>query len=262
MGTVCPASRSRGFDNRLPSWYNPAMTRIFWIVPLLAFLGAGLAAQADPGMGFFEEGEAGPQVKAFVLALDGGWTMNCYLAWDPVTRQALVIDPGAAAPDLLDFVRQQGLQVLAVLNTHGHTDHVGGNAWMAARLETRFFLHRADRSLAAKTTGPAFVFSDYPADGRLRLGSLEVEVIPTPGHTPGSVCFRTRNILFSGDTLFAGGVGKAYGGTTRQRRTNLQMEVDVIRKRLLPLPALTRVFPGHGPATTIGAERAFNRFVR
>ncbi len=238
------------------------MMRLLWIVPLLGFLEAGLAAQTDPALGFFEEAAAGPQVKAFALPLDGGWEMNCYLAWDPGTRQALVIDPGAPAPGLLDFVQKQGLRVLAVLNTHGHFDHVGGNAYIAARLETIFYLHRADHSLAAKTTGPAIVFSDYPEDGRLRLGGLEVEIIRTPGHSPGSVCLRMGNILFSGDTLFAGGIGKGHGGTPRQRRASLQLEIDSIRKRLLPLPPLTRVLPGHGPATTIGAERAFNRFVK
>ena len=238
------------------------MMRFFWIVLLLAFLAADLAAQADPDLGFFEEAAAGPQVKTFVLSLDGGWTMNCYLAWDPGTRQALVIDPGAPAPALLDFLREEGLHVLAVLNTHGHYDHVGGNAYIAARLETRFYLHRADRSLATKTTGPAFVFSDYPENGRLQLGSLEVGIIRTPGHSPGSVCLKIGEILFSGDTLFAGGIGKGHGGTPRQRQANLQLEIDGIRKRLLPLPPLTRVLPGHGPATTIGAERAFNRFVR
>lgn len=238
------------------------MRRMILILCLLAGSGLGLAAQADPDLGFFEEAVAGPQVKAFVLPLDGGWEMNCYLAWDPGTRQALVIDPGAPSPALLDFIRKQGLHVLAVLNTHGHYDHVGGNAYIAARLETRFFLHRADRSLAAKTTGPAFVFSDYPENGRLQLGSLEVGIIRTPGHSPGSVCLRIGDILFSGDTLFAGGIGKGHGGTLRQRQENLRLEVDGIRKRLLPLPPLTRVLPGHGPATTIGAERAFNRFVR
>lgn len=238
------------------------MMRAFWTLMLLVVLVAGLAAQADPGLGFFEEAAAGPQVKAFVLSLAGGWTMNCYLVWDPGTRQALVIDPGAPAPLLLDFVRKQGLQVLAVLNTHGHYDHVGGNARIAASLETRFYLHRADRSLAAKTTGPEFVFSDYPEDGRLRLGSLGVEIIRTPGHSPGSVCLKIGDTLFSGDTLFAGGIGKSHGRTPRQRQANLQLEIDSIRQRLLPLPPLTRVFPGHGPATTIGAERAFNRFVR
>lgn len=238
------------------------MRRTILGLSFLACLAMGTMAQVDRDLGFFEEEATGLEVKTFVLSLEDGGTMNCYLAWDSGSRQAWVIDPGAPAPALLEFIRSQRLHVLAVLNTHGHYDHVGGNAYLAARLDAPFYLQRADHALAAKTAGPEFVFCDYPGDSRLQLGGLEIEIIGTPGHTPGSVCLKSRDILFSGDTLFAGGIGKAYGGNPRQRQANLRLEVDRIRKRLLPLSPLTRVLPGHGPATTIGAERVFNAFLQ
>lgn len=214
-------------------------------------------------MDFFAEEAPGLEVKTFRLALDGGsGTMNCHLAWSPGSRQALVIDPGMPAPEILEFIRARRLEVLAILNTHGHYDHVGGDAFLAATLSVPVYIHRADRKLAALTTGPGIRFTDLPAKGKLALGKLEVEVIHTPGHSPGSVCLRIGEILFSGDTLFAGGVGKPYGNNPSRREAGLRLEVENIRRLLLTLPPLTRVYPGHGDATTIGAEKAFNVFLK
>lgn len=238
------------------------MRRINCLFLLLAAFAAAAHAQAEPGLGFFAEEPAGLEVRTFVLALESGTTMNCYLAWDPAALEALVIDPGAPVPEVLAFIRARGLKVLAVLNTHGHYDHVGGVPFLAEKLAVPAYLHPADLPLAARTLGAGFPFRSYPTDGRLRLGGLELEVIAVPGHSPGSVCLRSGGILFSGDTLFAGAVGKPHGDSADRRRANLHLETENILRRLLALPAMTRVLPGHGPSTTVGAEKAGNPFLK
>jgi len=238
------------------------MRRMARIGLFLLCLGRGLFSQETTELGFFAEETPGLEVKTFRLALDGaGATMNCHLAWSPGSREALVVDPGVPAPEVLEFIRARRLEVLAILNTHGHYDHVGGDAFLAAKLSVPVYLHRADRRLAAQTTGPGVRFSDLPDKGRLALGKLEVEVLHTPGHSPGSVCLRIGDILFSGDTLFAGHVGKPHGDSRSRREASLRLEVDGIRRLLLILPPLTRVYPGHGESTTIGVEKTFNRFL-
>ncbi|MDD8012529.1 MAG: MBL fold metallo-hydrolase, partial [Acidobacteriota bacterium] len=113
----------------------------------------------------------------------------------------------------------------------------------------------ADKKMASRVAGADCPIIPYPNDRFLILGGWEIEVIPAPGHTPGSVCLRIGEALFSGDTLFAGAIGKA------EPQANLRLEVQNIRRFLLILPPTTRVFPGHGPATTIGAEKAFNPYL-
>jgi len=239
------------------------MRRILGLGLFLLGLATGLVGQEANELGFFAEEAPGLEVKTFRLRVEAqDATMNCYLAWSPGSQQALVVDPGVPAPEVLEFIRARHLEVLAILNTHGHYDHVGGDAFLAAKLSVPVYLHRADRSLAAQTTGPGVRFTDLPSQGKLVLGKLEVEVLHTPGHSPGSVCLRIGDILFSGDTLFAGGVGKPYGHSRPRREASLRLEVENIRRLLLRLPPLTRVYPGHGEATTIGAEKTFNRFLR
>ena len=239
------------------------MKGLMGIAMLIAWLGACAYSQEAPETDFFMEEPATLKVKIFTLPLgDGDWTMNCYLAWDSESKKALVIDPGAPAPALAEFIRSKGLDVLAILNTHGHYDHVGGVASLSEAFPVPVYLHRADHSLAARTTGSAVIFTDYPANGRLILGNIDIEVIHTPGHSPGSVCLKSGEILFSGDTLFAAAIGKAHGNSPRQREANLRLEVDNIREYLLSLPLLTKVYPGHGRSTTIGAEKAFNPFLK
>ena len=234
------------------------------VVLLTLLWTSGLSAQESPAkFDFFQEEPVGPAVKGFTLPLgDGDWSMNCYVAWDLDSKHAVVVDPGTRSREVSAFMQSEGLEVKAVLLTHGHGDHVGGLVHLVADFPSvPVYLHRDDHTLAMLTTGPNIAFRDYPGNGRLTLGKLEFEVIFTPGHSPGSVCLRSGDILFSGDTLFFGTIGKAHGNSPAQREANLRREIANIQHKLMTLPALTRVYPGHGSATTIGREKRSNRFL-
>ena len=176
---------------------------------------------------------------------------------------AILIDPSRGANEALATVREQGLKVLEIVNTHGHWDHVFDNARMKEETRARLAIHAADayrldpatRPPATLTPqlqdAPLSVADDLIAEGPLTfLRDVEIQALHTPGHTEGSTCFYLpkEHTLFSGDLLFAGNVGRIDlpGGDARQ------MEASLARVAALPLG--TRVFPGHGPATTIGDE--------
>jgi len=238
------------------------MLRILGLGALLLMQGMGLLSQTVPDKGFFEDGTISLEVKTFPLSIDKRTEKaNCYVAWLPESRQAVLVDPGSPEAKILEFIRARHLKVLAILNTHGHFDHCAGDNFLAAKLSVPVYLHQADRAMASRVAGAGCPLIPYPNDRRLILDGWEIEVIPTPGHSPGSVCLRIGETLFSGDTLFAGAIGKADGESEAERQANLQLEVRNIRELLLTLPPTTRVFPGHGPATTIGAEKAFNPYI-
>jgi glyoxylase-like metal-dependent hydrolase (beta-lactamase superfamily II) len=196
---------------------------------------------------------------------------NCTILGDPASGAAIVVDPGDEAPEILRRLRARGLRAVALVHTHAHFDHVGATRQVADATRAAIHLHAADEFLYQnlEMQGAAFGFrfdpvlpvSRFVADGEtVAAGALEVEVVHTPGHTPGSVCFRLGGaapLLFSGDTLFQGSIGRTdlWGGDPRAI-------VRSIRTRLYGLPEDTVVVPGHGPETTIGEERATNPFVR
>jgi hydroxyacylglutathione hydrolase len=243
-------------------WYKAPMRRMFACGFFLIWLGFGLFSQAIPEQGFFEDGASGVEVETLCLSLDQrGATVNCYITWLSESRQAVVVDPGTPAAAILKFIRAHRLKVLAILNTHGHWDHCGGDSFLAAKLSVPVYVHQADSKMASQNAGGKCPITFYPGTQRLILDGWEIDVIPTPGHSPGSVCLRIGETLFSGDILFAGAIGKADGDSQTKRRANLQLEIQNIRKFLLILTPTTRVFPGHGPATTISAEKAFNPYI-
>ena len=176
---------------------------------------------------------------------------------------AILIDPSRGANEALATIREHGLRVLEILNTHGHWDHIFDNARMKAETRARLAIHAADAyRLDAATRPPATltpalreapssVAEDLIAEGSLAfLRDLDIQALHTPGHTEGSTCFylAAEGVLFSGDVLFAGNVGRVDlpGGDASQMETSLA--------RIAGLPPETRVFPGHGPATTIRDE--------
>ena len=190
----------------------------------------------------------------------GELATNCYFLIDETTNTAAIIDPGDQADDILEAVRVEGVKVEYILLTHGHYDHIGAVAPLHQALpDSKVYLHKAD----SKGTGFHVVpladqISDllyYDEGDEIPLGALTLRVIHTPGHTPGGVTLQVEDVLFTGDTLFAGSMGRSDfpGGNTRQLFASL--------KRLALLEGDYQVLPGHDRTTTMGRERTSNVFV-
>ena len=203
---------------------------------------------------------------------------NCSIIGDPVTREALVVDPGDEVTRILDLIGRHKLNVKAIVSTHAHIDHVGGLSKLHQYTGAPVLMHRDDLPLyQAMEMQAAFLGVLTPeltdVDQLLKEGDVlhwgpfEAQVIHTPGHTPGSVSLYLPHDagkiavpapqLFSGDTLFAGSIGRTdlWGGSMDQI-------MDSLRTKLMGLPDETIVYPGHGPATTIGDERHLNPFLQ
>ena len=181
---------------------------------------------------------------------------NTFLALDGAGT-AIAIDPAADAAAYLAQLEKHGAGLAAILLTHGHFDHVGGVRGVAEAARCPVWLCEADTALPERLTAGPLYYTDTYADGdTVEVGGLRFAVLETPGHTPGSVCLLCENVLFSGDTLFAGSCGRVdlAGGVPAQMGASL--------KRLAELPGNYAVLPGHGPATTLDAERADNPYLR
>jgi hydroxyacylglutathione hydrolase len=198
----------------------------------------------------------------------GPLACNCYVVGDAATRRAIVIDPGGDADELAAEIVARDLTITAIVATHAHFDHVLAAEKLREATGAAFHLHRDDRPLL-DWLGPSMemflgiagheppeVDSDAPEGDGLVAGEIEFEILHTPGHSPGSISLVTADALFSGDTLFAGSVGRTDlpGGDTQQL-------VDAVRAKLFALDDGLSVYPGHGPPTTIEREKAYNPFV-
>lgn len=205
-----------------------------------------------------------------VLSLTVGlFASNCHLLVDPAARLALVIDPGDEAPRIAATLREQRLRPVVYLLTHGHMDHVSGLAEMAEKMPAPIALHPVDAQWAFTDANAAPPYYDTPRapqaiDRNLAEGQewtdagMRYQVLETPGHSPGSVSFYFPDLglLFPGDVLFAGAVGRTDlpGGHAPTLWKSLQ--------KLRALPPETVVYPGHGPATTIGQEIKTNPYLQ
>lgn len=202
----------------------------------------------------------------------GPFQVLSYLVGCPRTREAVIIDPAGEEDKLLSLIKKQGVKVKYILNTHGHADHVLGNERMKDVLSAPVCMHEADdlffsdKSVREETSKELGLPPPDPVDIRLKdreiieVGTLKIEVIHTPGHTPGSVCFLVNGNLFSGDTLFVGAAGRTdlVGGS-------LDTLLESLEKRLIVLPKETIVWPGHdygeSPSSTIGREMEENLYI-
>lgn len=201
---------------------------------------------------------------------NGPFMENCFLVADPKTKKAIVIDPGDEHDRIVQIIEKAGLEVSEIVNTHGHIDHAGSVAPLKRALGVPFAIHPGDRPWLEHLGASAAAFGLPPKETpevdreldhgqQLRVGEAVGRVLHTPGHTEGGCClyFPDAKVVFVGDTLFAGSVGRTDlpGGST----TTL---LKSIREQLLTLDDDVVVFCGHGPATDIGTERRTNPFLR
>ena len=193
---------------------------------------------------------------------------NCYLVGCPETREAVIIDPGGEAPRILQVLRKHHFKGLYVINTHGHVDHIAANGEIKEATGAALLIHRLDApnltnskrsmlSFLGKEAGPG-------ADRVLEEGDIitvgntvQLKVIHTPGHTPGGICLAGEGLIFTGDTLFAGSIGRTDfpGGS-------YETLIKSIKDKLLCYHDDLEIYPGHGPSSTIGEERKYNPFLR
>ncbi|MBN1222049.1 MAG: MBL fold metallo-hydrolase [Candidatus Aminicenantes bacterium] len=198
----------------------------------------------------------------------GALETNCYLVYCSRTRECAVIDPGAEPHKIFSVIHENDLKPTMVIDTHGHVDHVGSNADVIDKFKVPLLIHEADSPMLDKIQLMELSFfldakNSPPPDrflvegDKIKIGEVQLEVLHTPGHSPGSVSLIGDGILFSGDTLFSGGVGRTDlpGGSWSEL-------VKSIKEKILTLPAQTLVLPGHGPSTTVGQEELSNPFIQ
>lgn len=202
----------------------------------------------------------------------GSYQVNCYIVSCSRTKQCVIIDPGGESDKILQYVRDNGLQVKYILNTHGHADHIQANRELKELLNIPVCMHKEDvlhfgrseirkiseKELGLSAPGGADILLEDSSE--IEVGDLIIQTLHTPGHTPGSVCYLVEGNLFTGDTLFVGDVGR-----TDLSGGSLQTLLQSIKEKILVLPKTTIVQPGHDygetPTSTLGWEMKENPYI-
>ncbi|MBU0466028.1 MAG: MBL fold metallo-hydrolase [Proteobacteria bacterium] len=191
---------------------------------------------------------------------------NCYLLAGYEGKEAVIIDPGGDAELILETIKKHNLKPVYIINTHGHVDHTLANSSLAKATSAKILIHREDAKMLSdpeanlsgwfnqEITSSA---DELLEDGQIiGLSDLKIEVLHTPGHTRGGICLKVKDKIFTGDTLFASGIGRSDlpGG-------DYKTLLNSIHQRLLTLPDETIIYPGHRESSTIGQERKENPFL-
>ncbi|GCD09650.1 MBL fold metallo-hydrolase [Clostridium tagluense] len=200
------------------------------------------------------------EIKRLITGVYGS---NCYIVMDETTKEAVVLDPGGDVDDITRAIDIMGAKVTYILLTHGHLDHTTGVAQLKAITNATVCISKADDDLITKGE---YLFGPLIEGGAdkllkqwdvIKISNLEFTCLDTPGHTPGGMCFKVENCVFTGDTLFAGSIGRTdfAGG-------DFNTIIMSIKLKLLCLPESTIVYPGHGPSSTINNEKLSNPFLQ
>ena len=197
----------------------------------------------------------------------GPLEVNCFILADEKTKEAVIIDPGDDAQEILKIIKEKGLKVKYIINTHGHFDHMGANRALKDATGAALLIHEGDAPMMASAqiqsrafgmdTTPSPRADRYVKHGDvIKAGEVSLRVLHTPGHSPGGISLLEQGMVFTGDALFAGSIGR-----TDLPGGDLMTLLRSIKTNLMTLPDDTKVFCGHGPASTIGEERQENPFL-
>lgn len=202
-------------------------------------------------------------IKSLVV---GPLQVNCFVISDEKTGESMVIDPGDEPDRIIDVIKGNGLKVKYIICTHAHFDHVGGITELKDETDAKIVIHQEERELYNSAMDQAafwgYELAPLPEPDmfvkegdKIEIGHLSFEVFHSPGHSPGGICLYGEGVVFTGDTLFAGSVGRTdfYGGDISKLKKSFL--------RLMSLPPDTKVFCGHGPLSTIRQEKASNFFM-
>lgn len=204
-------------------------------------------------------------IKKFVAGIYGA---NCYIVTDENSRESAIIDPGGTDSEIFEYIVLENLIVKYILITHGHLDHIGGVEYLREKTGAKVAIHKEDALmlLDPKLNLSSMSYNEIicnPADILLNdgeilyLGKNKIEVLHTPGHTPGGICFKIDDVCFTGDTLFKGSIGRTDfpGG-------DFNSIINSINNKLLKLNNNIVIYPGHGENSTIGQEKENNPFLK
>ncbi|MBD3413232.1 MAG: MBL fold metallo-hydrolase [Candidatus Aminicenantes bacterium] len=198
----------------------------------------------------------------------GALETNCYLVYSEDTSECVIVDPGAEPDKIVQGIKSRHLKPTAIINTHGHVDHVGANKPIKEEFDVPLCIHKSDLKLLQNALQSAFGLmigakksplpDRYLKEGdTIELGASHLEVLHTPGHSPGSISLLGNGFVLSGDALFRGGVGRTDlpGGSWDKLR-------ESINSKILSLPPNTLVLPGHGPSTRVSVEKGSNPYLK
>ena len=197
----------------------------------------------------------------------GSLMANCYFLIDEKSKETFIVDPGDEGERIFSMVESNGLAVKAIINTHGHVDHIGANAFLHKKTGAPVWIHPDDSSMleSSRENMSVFVGNGLTSPGadrlltdgeELQLGAEKIKVLHTPGHTRGGICLEGNGYVITGDTLFNASIGRTDfpGGSYKTI-------IVSIKQKLMTLPDSMIVYPGHGPESTIGYERKHNPFL-
>ena len=199
--------------------------------------------------------------------LVGPLQVNCYIVYDENSLEALVVDPGDEAEKIIGFIESRRLKISSIVCTHAHFDHIGAVRRLKEKTGAQVIIQKEDFEIYMRADEQAVLWGfqiEQPPEpdvyvvggNEIIVGRLRFKVLHTPGHSPGGISLYGEGVIFTGDTIFAGSVGRTdfYGGSIAELKKSFS--------KIISLPPETRIFPGHGPSTTVKKEKESNFFVR